>query len=185
MHKKFEFLSKTFSEKEILKAGKFLLGLAAYFIALSFLVSLVPLELVEFFFASVSLFFLGFFGFSGELVFTEPVIMQLQGLEQGIAITYLCTGLLELVLLVSAVASSFGIEWKKRIIGVIAGAIALVAFNVFRIVSSILIILWFGLEAGGFSHDLLFRVFLFATVAGYYFVWFNWATRLKKLNSTL
>ena len=76
-----------------------------------------------------------------------------------------------------AVLASFGIDLKKRIIGVIAGTIALFLFNLFRIIASILIINSFGLDAGNFSHDILFRIFLFVTIAGFYFYWFKWATK--------
>ncbi len=166
-----------FSKKESIKTGKFLLGFGASFLALSALLFFVPLEWIEFFFAAATLLLLNALGFAGEIVFGEPVLIQLQALSLPIAITYLCTGLLEAVVVVSAVAASFGIPAKKRIVGVALGLLAIVAFNVVRIVASILIIIFLGLDAGEFSHDLLFRIFLFATIAGYYFFWFRWVTK--------
>ena len=47
------------------------------------------------------------------------------------------------------------------------------------IVIVVLIIIFFGLGTAEFSHDFLFRVFLFAAIAGYYFAWFSWATKEK------
>jgi len=111
--------------------------------------------------------------------FGEPVIILLEKIELPIAISYLCTGLLETVIISSAIISSFGITLKSRILGVVGALIALVAFNVFRIVASILIIIYFGLNLANFSHDVLFRVFLFFSIAGIYFVWFRWATKWK------
>lgn len=166
-----------FTKSEILKAGKFLLGFGACFLALSALLFFVPLSWFEYFFAALSFFVLGLLGFSGEIVFGEPVLLRLSALSQPIAISYLCTGLLEAVIVASAVAASFGIETKKRIFGIIAGILALVLFNSGRIIASILIIIFLGASAAEFSHDILFRVFLFAAVAGYYFVWFKWAVK--------
>jgi len=76
----------------------------------------------------------------------------------------------------ASVLASFGIELKKRIAGAITGLIAVAVFNIARIVLSVLIISWFGLDAGNFSHDVLFKLFLIVTIAGFYYLWFYWAT---------
>lgn len=172
------FLPKfSFTEKDILQAGKFLAGMTVLFLFFNFLVGLVPLEWFETFYAFFTLEFLKLLGFGGSLEAGEPVMVHLDGFIAPLGFSYLCTGLLELILVWSAVLSSFGIEAKKRLIGAIVGTAALVVFNFFRIISSILVIAWFGLEAGNFSHDLLFRMFLFVTIAGFYYCWFQWATK--------
>lgn len=175
-----EYFKGIFSRKESVKTGKFLLGFAVSFFVLNAFFLLVPLELVELFFAQVSLFFLNIFGFAGEIVFGEPVLIQLESVSQPIGISYLCTGILETVIIVSAVVSSFGIGTKKRLLGVVTALLAVVSFNVARIVASILIIIFFGLDVAGFSHDVLFRVFLFASIAGFYYYWFLWAVKGKQ-----
>lgn len=166
-----------FSKRESIKTGKFLLGLLISFLVLNWLSNLIPLEWIELFFAQITLFFLNLFGFVGEIALGEPVIINLEQISKPIAISYLCTGLLETVIILSAVITSFGIKIQKRAIGVIGALIAIVIFNVLRIVTSILIIIFFGLDIATFSHDVLFRIFLFVSVAGIYFIWFKWATK--------
>src|SRR3989338_8244982 len=147
-------------DSEILKAGKFLASFIVAFSVLGFLLSLIPLIAIEFLFAAPTLEILKFFGFGGMLnADAEPVLIVLQKIAMPISISYLCTGILEVAIIAAAIISSFGIQMKKRILGVAVSIIEIAAFNLFRIVASILIILWFGLDAGEFSHDLLFRIF--------------------------
>ena len=167
------------SNKELLSAGKFIAGILIFFAIFYFLFLIIPLEWIEFFYAKISLEILKLFGFTGEIIFQEPVLIQLNVFNVPIGISYLCTGLLELTLVWASVLASFGIELKKRIQGVIAGTIVLVCFNFIRILSTIIIIALFGLEAGDLSHEFLFKLFLFLTIAGFYYFWFNWATKKK------
>ncbi len=157
--------------------GKFILGLGALFLIFTFLLSLVPLQWFEEFYARGTLWALGFFGFSGSVgAGQEPAFLYLDSFALPLGFSYLCTGLLEMALVWSAVLASFGIDLRKRAIGAIAGTAILVAFNFVRIISSVLIISLFGLDAGNFAHDIFFRAFLFVTVAGFYWKWFGWAT---------
>jgi len=171
------FSGITFHEKDVLQAGKFIAGITLLFFAFNFLLSLVPLEFFEFFYAFFTLEFLKLIGFEGVLEFQEPILVHLSGIALPLGFSYLCTGLLEMSLVWSAVLSSFGIDLRKRLVGLGIGTLVLVGFNLVRIIVSVLIIAWFGLNAGNFSHDLLFRVFLFVTIAGFYYYWFKWATK--------
>ena len=158
-------------------AGKFLLGITALFLLFNFLLSLFPLEWFEEFYASAALFALGFFGIGGAVAAdAEPVLLLLDAFTAPIAITWLCTGLLELTIVWSAVLSTFEVDSRKRAVGIAAATVALTGFNIARIAASVLIIHWFGLGAGVFGHDFLFRVFLFAAVAGIYYFWLRWAS---------
>ncbi|MFH1587123.1 MAG: exosortase/archaeosortase family protein [Candidatus Diapherotrites archaeon] len=168
--------------KEISRSGKFLIGLVAFFVLLNLLFSLIPLEWVEFVFAFLTSLIFSVFGAQNELVYGEPVIILLHNFPLPISISYLCTGLLELSIIVAAVAASFGIKIEKRIAGIIAATATIFAFNLTRIVLSIGIILLFGLEIGELSHEVLFRIFLFLVIAGFYFIWFNWATKGEQKN---
>tara|TARA_Y100000310_G_scaffold296055_1_gene327992 strand:+ start:100 stop:645 length:546 start_codon:yes stop_codon:yes gene_type:complete len=163
---------------EIYKAGKFLLGFTVFFFGLSFLFGLIPLEVVELITAQVSLFLLNLLGVNGTIEIGEPVKMLLG--EKVILISYLCTGALELIVLVSGIAASFGIGIRKRLLGVGAAIFFGFAFNQARIVATILAIFGFSLPIVELTHDLLFRIFLFVYIAGFYAVWFWWATRTKK-----
>ncbi len=169
--------TEMFSRKDALQAGKFIAAIVVLFLFFGFVFSLFPLEWFEGFFASATLWFLKLLGFKGVVVAGEPVLVYLDSFAAPLGFSYLCTGILELTIVWSAVLASFGIDLRKRLIGVAAAAIVLVAFNFARIISSILIIAWLGLDAGNFSHDILFRVFLFVVIAGFYYVWFGWATK--------
>ncbi|HZX34253.1 MAG TPA: exosortase/archaeosortase family protein [archaeon] len=172
-------MSQKFSDKDAAQAGKFLAGTAVLFLLFNFLLSLVPLEWFEYFYASGTLAALKIFGLGGTIESGEPVLVFLDVFTVPLGFTYLCTGLLEMALVWASVLASFGIELRKRLIGFVAGTVALVLFNFFRIIASVLIIYFYGLDAGNFSHDLLFRVFLFLTVAGFYYCWFSWAAKVE------
>jgi len=167
------------NNKELLSAGKFIAGIAVFFMLFYFLFLFIPIEWIEFFYAKISLEILKLFGFTGEIIFQDPVLIILKDFSGIIKISFLCTGLLELWFIWSTTLASFGIELKKRIQGVIAGTIVLICFNFIRILSTIIIIALFGLEAGDLSHEFLFKLFLFLTIAGFYYFWFNWAIKKK------
>ena len=169
-------MQKFFPKNAASHAGKFMLAILALFLLFNFILSFFPLWWFEYFFAQSSLLMLNIFGIEGTIEISEPVLLHIQGFALPIAISYLCTGILELTVIWSAILSSFGIDIKKRIIGAFAATIFLGIFNIARISASILIIAYFGLSAGEFSHDILFRVFLFVTIALYYYLWFNWAS---------
>lgn len=162
-------------EKE--KGTKFLLVFVIIYGLLYFGFNfIVPLEIFEFFIASIVMSLLGIAGVKGSIVLQEPVLILLEsGLE--IQISYLCTGLMEIFIVIGAVLASLGIEMRKRIIGVIAGVVFAFVFNIFRIAATILIALGnpesLVLEL---AHDVLFRLTLFVVIAGFYIVWFLWAT---------
>lgn len=168
---------RAFSKEEASMAGGFLLGMAVLFFAFSWLASLVPLSAIEGFYASASLAALKALGFNGWVTPGEPALVTLEALAQPIGITWLCTGLLELEILCAAILASSGIPLKKRVLGAIAAGAALAALNVLRITASVLAIIVLGLDAGSFSHDVLFRVFLFVAIAGLYYAWLEWAAK--------
>lgn len=157
--------------KNFFFAGKFLFYISVSFILLNTFVSVVPLQFFEMLFALPTNFFLQAIGFETVLQQGEPVLIFLQGIDFPIALTYLCTGLLEWIVLISAIVSSGEVNSKKRMSGVLWGTLFIFGFNLFRIIASILAIVFFGLSFAEFSHDVFFRVFLFASIAGFYYVW--------------
>ena len=168
-------MKDSFPREQAAHAGKFLLGIAALFLLFNYILSLIGYAAFENFYAEASLLVLKIFGLDGSVVAGEPALISLQIFSVPVGISYLCTGLLEMTVVWGAILASFGIPLRKRIIGAVAGAVVIAVFNIARIAASILIISFFGLDAGNFSHDLLFRVFLFLTVAGFYYFWFRWA----------
>ncbi len=166
-----------FSREELRKTGKFLAGLVVVFLGLGFLSRLVPLVAVEAGVANLVLLTLGLADWRGTLdVSAEPVVLHLAGLDNPVAIGYLCTGLLEALVLTAAILASFGLPWRARVKGALGGIIASIIFNIVRIDLTLVAVRALGLELGELTHDLFFRLALFLTVAGYYAWWFWRAT---------
>jgi len=169
-------LFKEVSREDMAKGGKFLVILVIVYALLSFGVNLiVPLEFIELIVAKGVSLLLGVMGIRSEIILGEPIKIILSA--STVQISYLCTGLMELFILVAAVVATTGIEWKKKLIGVIGAGITAFAFNLFRITVTILVLSSFSLETAELTHDLLFRISLFAVIVGYYFVWYYFSTK--------
>jgi len=120
------------AKSEALKAGKFVCVFLAVFLALSFAVSIVPLEFFEIPVAvAIKVFFAGQ-GIGSRVVAVEPVqVLADNGLE--VSVSYLCTGLLEAVVWVAIIAASLGVDRRKRIAGIFFGLAGIAVFNLLRI----------------------------------------------------
>jgi exosortase/archaeosortase family protein len=165
-------------KKDAVKGGKFLLVLIFTYVILSLLISLIPMKWIEFFIAKIAVFFLSFLGLKGEIILQEPVLVLFENFS--IQISYLCTGLMEFVLLASALIATAGVENKKKVLGILGAGIATFSFNITRIIITIILIQKTSLETIELTHDILFRVSLFALIAGYYFVWYYFSAKTSK-----
>ena len=96
--------------------------------------------------------------------------------EKLIEISPLCSGFVEMVLLIGAIAATRNVSWKKRALGIIAGVLALYVLNLFRIVITILQLVHTNLAFAEFTHDILFRVGLILGFAIIYGAWSRTAT---------
>ncbi len=91
----------------------------------------------------------------------------------------LCSGRLELALVLAFLFATPDRSWKEKIIGGIFSVPFIFVFNVIRIVSVIT-------AAGGnlmyavFLHEVGFRMFLFITLIGYYFLWYTLSFKLRR-----
>lgn len=94
-----------------------------------------------------------------------------------VAVSFLCTGLLEFAVLTSALLASAGIRWRYRIYGVVLAVPFVFGINALRILISFQTILTSSVEFAEVVHNLFFRVALFISVAGFYGVWFLWVAR--------
>ncbi|MDO8428952.1 MAG: exosortase/archaeosortase family protein [Candidatus Diapherotrites archaeon] len=158
---------------EIKKSIIFLSGFALFFIVLSLVISLIPLQFLEWPTAWFTQQFLSFIGKPTVLTFQEPILLSTETTE--IAISYLCTGFLELIVLVSAILASHGIEWNKRIKGIVFAVIGTQIFNLIRIFATVLFIFNSDIQTIDLVHNVLFRLTLFIVIAGFYFIWFAWS----------
>jgi len=181
----------SFERQDALKVGRFLL----YFIVFYMLAStgfrfFLGLPAIEMWVAGNAAFLLGLLGQPAVVSFSETALVQLQP-GQAIAISDLCTGLTETLVIVGAIIASIGISWRKRLIGAAAAAIIAALLNLARIVFTALLIAGTGnLAVVDFAHNILFRVFLFVSIAGIYIAWFYWAASAelgnpKKLQSPM
>ncbi|MDD5148191.1 MAG: archaeosortase/exosortase family protein [Candidatus ainarchaeum sp.] len=175
------FLGIRIDNVEAAKTGRFLVFFIIVYLALAILVSFIPQLEIEKAVAGGTLGILRVFGITGSVSVAEEAALITLSNGARIQISWLCTGITELLVLVSAILASIGIAWKKRIIGAAAGALAAIAFNFFRIAATILMIVsTTDLGIVEFTHNILFRVFLFATIAVSYIAWFQWAVREKR-----
>ena len=127
-------------------------------------------------------------------------LLQLQGLEviefigenyqmlvgpagagKTIIISWLCSGVLEIIILVSAMLASFGISWKKKFIGIIFAIIVGYVFNLLRVWTTINIILTQNVQTIEFAHDFLFRAVLFVYIIVFYVAWFHFSVRKENV----
>ena len=173
---------KFFCQRDVKKGFKFIAVFTPIFF---FLYLTVPfyIQLIELVYAQIVTAWLNFSGVKAFIISsTEPVQIIMPGI--AIQISFLCTGLIELFVLVAAILASSGIEWKKRFYGLIGAFDAVVLFNLTRILLTLNLVQNNNQEITDFAHNFFFRVFLFIVIVGFYSLWFYWATEgqaLRKL----
>lgn len=169
-------LGLSFGRQDAVRTGRFLLYFIIAYMLLSLAVKAIfPVQAVELFVANNVLGFLQLLGQAGTVSMGETALIELQS---GIAIeiSELCTGIMETLIIVCAIIASVGIEWRKRLLGAAVAGVATIVLNQARIVVTALIILGSGdLALIEFTHNVLFRLFLFLSIAGLYIAWFYWA----------
>jgi exosortase/archaeosortase family protein len=166
----------SFTREDARKSGRFLLFFVVVYLALSVVArGLIGIEAIELSVANAVLGMLETFGQAGSVSFTEVALIQLES-GVSIEISELCTGLMEFMIIVGAILASVGISLRRRLIGAAVAGVATVLLNFLRIVVTALVILGTGdLVLIEFTHNVLFRAFLFVSIAGIYIAWFYWA----------
>lgn len=91
--------------------------------------------------------------------------------DKLIEISALCSGLMEMILLVAAIAATRNASMRKKIIGIIVGVLLLFAWNIARMLITIQQLLHTSLEFAEFTHGVLFRVMLVLGFALIYMLW--------------
>lgn len=166
-------------KKEGRKALRFLfLAFFSIFILIG-LSSLIPVEWIELFIAKTVLQALRVFGLSGRVFAGKAIGIRLLN-GPSIEISYLCTGLLETIVLSGVIIASAGISIKKRIIGLAAGIIATMGVNFGRIFATLYFVQNSNATTAEFIHNVFFRLTLFVTIFCFYAIWFKWATYTEK-----
>ena len=84
----------------------------------------------------------------------------------------LCTGYLEMVVLAGLIVASEDRTVRSRLIGIIGGFLVIFFINPFRVAWTISIIRSSSLDTAMFAHDVMFKLFLFVFLVGYYILWY-------------
>ena len=169
-------LQMSFAKEDAVKTGRFVLYFILFYLLLAVAVEAVlPMKTMEAGVAGNVLFFLQATGHSGQIAVEDTAIILLDA-GPSIEISELCTGLMETLIIVAAILASMGLSWKRRIAGALVAGILTVVLNHARIVFTTMLILGTGdISLIEFTHNVLFRVFLFVTIALVYIAWFFWA----------
>jgi exosortase/archaeosortase family protein len=178
----FKKFKKDLKNKKEHKKALFFLFLFILVFSLSYLLfAKSPVSgYINYFFGFFSSVLLSVFGASNSFVFdslTKTSSILVSNLKEPIVISFLCSGILEFSLLISAILSSVGISLKKRIFGALLAIPVIIFFNLTRIVVTSLIIINDNLSFANFVHGFLFRLFLIIIVIGTYYVWFRINTK--------
>ncbi len=171
-------LSPSFTKDDAVKTGRFLAFFIIVYLALSISIRFfAPIIVIEQWVAENVLAFLQFLGHNGYVALGETAVIHLEG-GQAIEISELCTGLMETLIIASAIIASAGIDWRKRLFGSVSAGLATIVLNYARIVfTTLLIVGTADLALISFTHNILFRAFLLISIAGMYMLWFWWAVK--------
>lgn len=164
--------------EKIILAGQFIFKILIFFAFFNLIISLLAVISIQEFYAQLTLSILNALGFSGEIIFGNPVLVQLDVFNIPLGFTYLCTGLLELSFLLSAILATPNKSECEKVLGLALGIVVLFVFNLVRIIASVLAIYYINQDAGIFSHDILFRVSLIFVITAYYYYWINKKVKL-------
>ncbi len=114
------------------------------------------------------------------------ITMEVRGQDVDFVVSQICSGDVEIALLVSLLIASFDILLIWRVLGSILGAGMLLALNPVRIAATLVITKGSGMEAGDVYHTVIFRLFLFVVLVLYYFAWYRtFADRSSRMQERL
>lgn len=189
---KIEEENKAIKSNEKKQFVYFILGFLLSYLALTFIVSLFPQEFFKQLIGSTVEYSLNLFGnntITQGFVPCNEYSWFYEGISgscysflvgsKTIHIAWLCTGLLEIIILISAIIASFGLGNKEKLIGVILAIIVGVILNLIRIIFTIQIVLTQNIQVVEFVHDFLFKLILFVYITVFYVAWFYWAKERK------
>lgn len=176
------------SKKALMRAARFVGVFLACFLIFIYLI----LPLTSGFWDGMGVFHAqavqGILGAAGveSQVSGNILTMQVQGDSVDFIISRLCSGDIEIALLVSLLIASFDVLLIWRLVGAFFGTVLLLLLNPLRIALTLLLTKDSGLEAGDFYHNIIFRLFLFVLLVLYYFVWYHiFAKRKSKLQEKI
>jgi exosortase/archaeosortase family protein len=99
--------------------------------------------------------------------------VNVRGEDIDFVISQLCSGDIEIALLVSLLIASLDVLLVWRILGSLIGIGFILLMNPLRIALTIWITTGTDLQIGDFYHNVMFRLFLFILLVFYYFLWYR------------
>jgi exosortase/archaeosortase family protein len=167
-----EFKKDLKNKKEYIKALYFLIYfIIFFFIIYNFLNISFIYKYINLFYGKISYLILSnTFLLNSSFYFIDNISLIVSS-NFSLAITKLCTAILEFSLISAAILSSRGIPWLKRIKGVLYSIFVIIIFNILRIIITCLVINYLSLDLATFLHSFLFRLFIIIVVGGFYFIW--------------
>ena len=155
----------------------FIVGITCFYIFFSWIISKIDLYVLKSYSAVVANFLLNLVGINTQLQFlAEPTIL-VAGIQAQI--NNLCAGDLEIALITAIILASWGVTWKKRIVGILGAWATILILNPLRIFIVLAAGSWFNWSVGNFIHDVFFRLMLLAVIAGYYYIWYTRYDKIK------
>lgn len=176
------------SEKGLLAAVRFVATFLVIF--LLFLYVIIPLtsglwDTAGEFHAHAVQGVLGAFGIESQAE-GNVLKMEVQGEEVDFVISRLCSGDVEIALLVALLLASSAVLMIWRVLGSIIGVAFLFLMNPLRIALTLGLTKDSGMVAGDFYHSVIFRLFLFLLLVLYYFAWYHvFSKRKSKLQERI
>ena len=96
---------------------------------------------------------------------------------QNAKIVWLCTGGLELALLLGAVVATEDRTWKQRLLGALFATVSVYIINIVRVGITLASAIWFGWNFADLIHTVLFKFFLVFAILGIYAIWYLWLSK--------
>ncbi len=95
---------------------------------------------------------------------------------QQARIAWLCTGSLEMAILIGAVIATEDRTWKQRVWGALFSIASVYAVNAIRVGVTLASAVWFNWRFADLIHTVLFKFFLVFAILGLYAIWYIWIT---------
>ncbi len=158
---------------EARKGARFLVILVLVFLVLDLVFSLGPVDQA----------------FKETTAFGSSLVMKSLGVDaspsgdlvvfngEKARIVSLCTGSLELAVLVAAVVATEDRSVRSRILGIAFSSALLLGINYIRVGVTLASAVWYGWAVADLLHSFLFRLFLVVSVFGIYAVWYLWVCK--------
>lgn len=128
---------------------------------------------------SSQIFLKAFFGVDSTLILNSAYPLLITP-NLSAEIVDLCSGKIEIAVMLGIILGSFEKKRDYRIRGAIVGILLLLAFNALRISTTVYFFDIGNLQWSAVFHDVLFRIFLIVVIVTYFAIWYYYDQPRKK-----